>query len=176
MKGFQASALLKELERESVKVEKEKVDLRNDKARMDYLGRLYEEIQEAKRQCEGIKFEYGQVTSYLKDIQLIDQAPEEEKEKLLEAAHLIQELTRERQKLQKQEYKFTDGQRRAMENYEELVGKDIQKLTEYEDYQMKIKNDLRQLSSEQNLLMADRKDIIYLEKIPLFNPDGSVKE
>lgn len=165
MKGFQASALLKELERESVKVEKEKVDLRNDKARMDYLGRLYEEIQEAKRQCEGIKFEYGQVTSYLKDIQLIDQAPEEEKEKLLEAAHLIQELTRERQKLQKQEYKFTDGQRRAMENYEELVGKDIQKLTEYEDFQMKIKNDLRQLSSEQNLLMADRKDIIRRQRI-----------
>lgn len=161
----QPSALLQELEREPVKVEMEKVDLHNDKARLDYLGRLYEGIQEAKRQCEDIKFEYGQVTSYLKDIQLIDQAPEEEKEKLLTAAQLIQELTKERRKLQKKEYKFTDGQRRAMENYEDIVDKDIQNLLEYEDFQMKIKHDMRQLSGEKNLLLADKKDIIRRQRM-----------
>ena len=161
----QPSALLQELEREPVKVEMEKVDLHNDKARLDYLGRLYEGIQEAKRQCEDIKFEYGQVTSYLKDIQLIDQAPEEEKTKLLAAAQLIQELMKERKKLQKKEYKFTDGQRRAMENYEEIVEKDIQKLLEYEDFQMKIKHDMRQLSGEKNLLLADKKDIIRRQRM-----------
>lgn len=158
------SGLLKELEREPVKVEKEKVDLRDDRARVDYLGRLHEAIKEAKSQCGDIKFEYGQVTSYLKDIQLMDQAPEEEKEKLLTAAQLILELTRERKKLQKREYKFTDGQRRALENYEELVGNDIKKLLEYEDFQMKIKSDLRQLTSEKNLLMADKKDIIRRQR------------
>lgn len=161
----QPSALLQELEREPVKVEMEKVDLHNDKARLDYLGRLYEGIQEAKRQCEDIKFEYGQVTSYLKDIQLIDQAPEEEKGKLLTAAQLIQELTKERRKLQKKEYKFTDGQRRAMENYEDIVDKDIQNLLEYEDFQMKIKHDMRQLSGEKNLLLADKKDIIRRQRM-----------
>lgn len=161
----QPSALLQELEREPVKVEMEKVDLHNDKARLDYLGRLYEGIQEAKRQCEDIKFEYGQVTSYLKDIQLIDQAPEGEKEKLLTAAQLIQELTKERRKLQKKEYKFTDGQRRAMENYEDIVDKDIQNLLEYEDFQMKIKHDMRQLSGEKNLLLADKKDIIRRQRM-----------
>ena len=161
----QPSALLQELEREPVKVEMEKVDLHNDKARLDYLGRLYEGIQEVKRQCEDIKFEYGQVTSYLKDIQLIDQAPEEEKGKLLTAAQLIQELTKERRKLQKKEYKFTDGQRRAMENYEDIVDKDIQNLLEYEDFQMKIKHDMRQLSGEKNLLLADKKDIIRRQRM-----------
>ena len=161
----QPSTLLKELEREPVKVEMEKVDLHNDKARLDYLGRLYEGIQEVKRQCEDIKFEYGQVTSYLKDIQLIDQAPEEEKGKLLTAAQLIQELTKERRKLQKKEYKFTDGQRRAMENYEDIVDKDIQNLLEYEDFQMKIKHDMRQLSGEKNLLLADKKDIIRRQRM-----------
>ena len=159
------SAHLQELERETIKVEREKVDLHNDKARVDYLERLYEGIQEAKKQCEDIKFEYGQVTSYLKDIQLIDQAPEEEKTKLLAAAQLIQELMKERKKLQKKEYKFTDGQRRAMENYEEIVEKDIQKLLEYEDFQMKIKHDMRQLSGEKNLLLADKKDIIRRQRM-----------
>lgn len=160
-----ADGLLKELEREPVKVEKEKVDLRDDRARVDYLGRLYEGIQEARRQCGDIKFEYGQVTSYLKDIQLIDQAPEEEKEKLLTAAQLIQELTRERQKLQKREYKFTDGQRRALENHEDTVTKDIGKLLEYEEFQMKVKNDLRRLDGEKNLLMADKRDIIRRQRM-----------
>lgn len=152
--------LLAELEREPIQVEKEKVDIRDDYARVTYLGRLYEAIQEAKHQCEDIKFEYGQVTSYLKDIQLVDQAPEEEKVQLLTAAHNIVELTRERKKLQKREYKFTDGQRRALENYEDTVQKDIKKLLGYEDLQMKIKHDLRQLDSEKNLLLADKKDII----------------
>lgn len=132
---------------------------------MDYLGRLYEGIREARRQCGDIKFEYGQVTSYLKDIQLIDQAPEEEKEKLLAAAQLIQELTRERRKLQKQEYKFTDGQRRALENHEDTVTRDIGKLLEYEDFQMKVKNDLRRLDREKNLLLADQRDIIRRQRM-----------
>ena len=97
--------LLNELEQEMVRVEKEKVDLRNDKERIAYLEHLCENIKEAKKQCEDIKFEYGQVTSYLKDIQLIDRAPKEEQEKLLAAAKQIVELTKERKKSQKQEYK-----------------------------------------------------------------------
>ena len=102
-----------------------------------------------------------QVTSYLKDIQLIDRAPKEEQEKLLAAAKQIVELTKERKKSQKQEYKFTEAQRRAMDNYEDVVEDDIKKLTEYEEYQMKIKQDLRQLSGEKNLLLADKQDIIH---------------
>ena len=153
--------LLNELEQEMVRVEKEKVDLRNDKERIAYLEHLCESIKEAKKQCEDIKFEYGQVTSYLKDIQLIDRAPKEEQEKLLAAAKQIVELTKERKKSQKQEYKFTEAQRRAMDNYEDVVEDDIKKLTEYEEYQMKIKQDLRQLSGEKNLLLADKQDIIH---------------
>lgn len=145
---------------EPVKVEKEKVDIHNDRARLEYLGRLHDAIKEARGQCEDIKFEYGQVTSYLKDIQLIDQAPDEEKTELYSAARRIVELTEERQKLQKKKYKMTDGQRRALENYEGTVQEDIRKLLEYEDYQVKIKNDLRQLGSEKNLLLADKRDII----------------
>ena len=68
--------LLEELENAPVQVEKEKIDVRDDHARVAYLQRLNEAIVEAKRQCEDIKFEYGQVTSYLKDIQLLDQAPD----------------------------------------------------------------------------------------------------
>lgn len=158
--GSEPDITVDHMVQEPVKVEKEKIDIHNDRARLEYLGRLHDAIKEARGQCEDIKFEYGQVTSYLKDIQLIDQAPEEEKTELYAAARRIVELTEERQKLQKKKYKMTDGQRRAMENYEDTVQEDIRKLLEYEDYQVKIKNDLRQLSSEKNLLLADKRDII----------------
>ena len=156
--------ILEKMAREPVRVEKEKVDIQNDKARLDYLERLHGAIREAKAQCEDIKFEYGQVTSYLKDIQLIDQAPIEEKQALYGAARRIVDLTEERRRLQRQKYKMTDAQKRAMENYETVVPEDTRKLSEYEDYQVKIKNDLRQLSSEKNLLLADKRDIIRRQR------------
>lgn len=149
---------------EKFRTEKEKVDIRNDAARIAYLQRLYDAIQEAKKQCDNIKYEYTQVTSYLKDIQLIDQAPAEEKTDLYAAAQRIVELTKERQRLQRKKYKMTDAQKRMMENYETSVSEDIGKLKEYEDYQMKIKNDLRQLSGEKNLLLADKRDIIRRQR------------
>lgn len=152
--------ILSELESQPLKVEFEKINVRDDKARLAYLERLYEAIEEAKRQCGEVKFEYGQVTSYLKDIQLIDQAPDEEKTEILTAASQIIELTEERQRLQRQTYKMTDAQKRALENYEYKVGEDIRKLRGYEDYQMKIRNDLRQLNSEKDLLYADQKSIM----------------
>lgn len=145
---------------EKVKVEREKIDLNNMPARLDYIQRLYEGIQEAKRQCGDLKTEFGQVTSYLKDIQLIDQAPPEEKKELYGAAHQIVELLKERESLQKKRYKITDAQKRAMENYEAKTEDDIVHLKEYEDYQMKIKHDLHQLGEEKNLLFTDKKDII----------------
>lgn len=157
--------VLEQIENEPVKVEKEKIDLSDEKARLDYKDRLEEAIREADRQMGDIKFEYGQVTSYLKDIQLIDQAPEEEKSEALLAARRIVELMAERTKLQQQKYKVTDAQKRALENYEEIVDDDIRKMVEYEDYQLKIKEDLRRLAGEKNLLLADKKDIIKKQRM-----------
>ncbi len=145
---------------DTVTLEKENVDLTNKMLRLDYIQRLYEGIREAKRQCEEIKTEYGQVTSYLKDIQLMDQAPEEEKSVLNGTAAAIVELTKERERLKGRRYKFTDAQKTAMENFETSVTGDIKKLKGFEDYQIKVKNDMRQLESERRLLLSDKREII----------------
>ncbi len=149
-----------ELQEEKIVLEKENVDLTNKTLRLDYIQRLYDGIRDAKRQCEDIKAEYAQVTSYLKDIQLMDQALPEERAILEEAASAIVELTQEREKLRNRKYKFTDAQKTAMENFEHKAAGDIKKLKEYEDYQIKVKNDLRQLDSEKKLLLSDKADII----------------
>lgn len=149
-----------DLSKEKVALEKISVNLNNKLLRLDYIQRLYEGIKEAKRQCGDIKAEYGQVTSYLKDIQLIDQAQPEEKKELLETAQTIVELTKERENLKRQKYKFNDAQKLAMENFEPKVARDIANFQEYEEYQIKIKHDMRQLDSEKRMLLTDKRDII----------------
>lgn len=149
----------KELEAEAAE-QKEKVDLKDKKQRIEYIQRLQEGIREAGQQNERVKEEYADVTSHLKDIQLMDQALEEEKEVLTTTAAAIDQLIRERDYLKKRRYKFNDAQRLSMEKYEATAAQDVKKLKEFEDYQIKIKNDLRQLESEKQLLKAEKRDII----------------
>lgn len=149
----------KEVEAEAAE-QKEKVDLKDKKQRIEYIQRLQEGIREAGQQNERVKEEYADVTSHLKDIQLMDQALEEEKEVLTATAAAIDQLIRERDYLKKRRYKFNDAQRLSMEKYEATAAEDVRKLQEFEDYQIKIKNDLRQLESEKQLLKADKRDII----------------
>lgn len=158
--GSGSEQLAQDKPEDKIELEKENVDLTNKVLRLDYIQRLYEGIREAKRQCEEIKAEYGQVTSYLKDIQLMDQAPEEEKSVLCETAAAIVELMKERERLKGQRYKFTDAQKTAMENFEASVAADIEKLKEFEEYQIKVKHDMRQLDSERRLLFSDKREII----------------
>ncbi len=149
----------KELEAEAAE-QKEKADLKDKKQRIEYIQRLQEGIREAGQQNERVKEEYADVTSHLKDIQLMDQALEEEKEVLTTTAAAIDQLIRERDYLKKRRYKFNDAQRLSMEKYEATAAQDVKKLKEFEDYQIKIKNDLRQLESEKQLLKAEKRDII----------------
>ncbi len=143
-----------------VVLEKVNVDLKNRAVRLDYIKRLYDGIKEAQRQCDDIKAEYGQVTSYLKDIQLMDQAAPEDKKVLLETAQSIVELTKERERLKRRKFKFTDAQKLALESFEPKVPQDLNNLKEYEDYQIKIKNDMRQLETEKGILLSDKRDIV----------------
>ncbi|MGN1205690.1 MAG: hypothetical protein ACI4SQ_01740 [Eubacterium sp.] len=153
----------KELEEEAAE-EKEQVDLKDKKQRIDYIQRLYEGIREAGYQNERIKEEYADVTSHLKDIQLMDQAFDEEKEILVTTATAIDQLIKERDYLKKRRYKFNDAQRQSMENFEATAAQDVKKLKEFEDYQIKVKNDLRQLESEKQLLKSDKRDIISKQR------------
>lgn len=155
----EAEQIAKEIKADSA-AEKEQVDIKDKKQRIDYIQRLYEGIQEAKNQNEQIKKEYAEVTSHLKDIQLMDQALDEDKVVVLQTASAIDQLMKERDYLKKRRYKFNDAQRQAMENFETIAADDVKKLKNFEDYQIKVKNDLHQLESEKQLLKSDKRDII----------------
>ena len=158
------SAEVNDILKEQVYFEKENVDLKDESARIAYLERLRDTVLDAKRSCEEVKFEYGRVTSYLKDIQLIDQAQDDEKAKIYDSAKRIVELTELRKSLRHKRYQISDAQRKALDRFEDDVPRDTEKLLEYEDMQVKIHNDLRRLNGEKTFLANEKEGINRKQK------------
>ena len=153
------SAEVEQILKDHAYFEKENVDLKDNAARIAYLERLRDTILDAKRQCEDVKFEYGRVTSYLKDIQLIDQAQPEERQKIDDAARRIVDLTEMRKSIRHKRYQITEPQRKAIERFEEDIPHDVERLLEFEDLQVKIRGDLRKLAGEKAFLASDKEEI-----------------
>ncbi|MBO4396170.1 MAG: hypothetical protein J5819_07480 [Eubacterium sp.] len=145
--------------KDRVYFEKENVDLKDDNARITYLTHLRDAILEGKHQCEEVKFEYGRVTSYLKDIQLIDQAEEEDHNRICDSARRIVDLTEMRRSIRQKRYHISDDQRKALDRFEDDVQHDIERLLEFEDMQVRIRADLRRLSGEKTFLAGEKKEI-----------------
>ncbi len=113
---------------------------------------------------ESLKHEYGKVTSYLKDIQLIDMAPEEDRQLVTDIARGIYDLFKERNRLQKQKYKITDRQKNALEAHEDTIEKDRDSLKKEEAFLADVKSDLSRLNMEKKSLQRKQKDTVAKQK------------
>ena len=96
---------------------------------------------------------------------MIDTAPQEDADTIHSAAHRIVDLTEMRKSIRHKKYHISEGQRKALDRFEDEAHADTEKLLEYEDYQVKIRNDLRRLSAEKDLLESEKQDIIHRQAI-----------
>ena len=128
-----------------------------------------EQVLESNRQMEELKVEYQAVTSYLTDIQKIDQIPAEDRELLNDAARKIITFTRERSKFQNSTVRISDSQFVNIRKYEEIIPSELTKIKEYDTYQEAINKDMGYLEREKNALYDKREDLedkqFYLKKI-----------
>lgn len=126
----------------------------------DVITDACEQIAEARKQIKEAKLEYKAVTDYLADIQKIDRIPSKDRAELDDAARNIITLTRERSKYQTADMKLTDVQFRNISRYESNMLREIKQMRENEDYQRKVKGDLRQLAAEKAKLEFEKEEII----------------
>lgn len=120
-----------------------------------------EQIVDAEKQIQEAKLEYKAVTDYLADIQKVDMITGESRETIEEAARNIITLTRERSKYQANDVKLSDVQFRNIKRYEANMLREIKQMRENEDYQRKVKGDLRQLAAEKAKLEYEKEEIIH---------------
>lgn len=128
---------------------------------VSYVKDNCEAIMEYNRQIEEAKTEYQAVTSYLADMQKIDLIPLEQRGRLNEAAKNIINLTKEREKYQKQgSSSLPDSQYHIFEQYELQIPKELPKLKENEQLKLAIEQDMEHLENERMVLEEEQEEII----------------
>lgn len=132
---------------------------------MESLRQNCEQIIEALKQVEEAKIEYQAVTSYLTDMQKIDNIPKEERKDLEEDARQIIMLSRERDKYQKKKQtKITETQYKNIERYETEIVNEIKKISANESYLSMVKNDMRHLEGEKGALIYEKEETVKQQK------------
>lgn len=109
-----------------------------------------EQIIETAKALEAEKSEYRTVTSYLTDIQIIEELPEQEAAELRDTAASILTLNQSREDYLATSKRLTDSQFAQMQRDQEQVVDAIRTLQANEAYQAAVKRDMNYLEGEKN--------------------------
>ena len=124
-----------------------------------------EQLVETAKELKEQKDEYRVLTSYLKDIQIIEDMPKEELAVLQETAHNIMTLQDSQSSYLKTEKKLTDAQYAQIGQEEETITKSIQTLQSNEMYQSAVKRDMQYLEGEKTEWLYYGQELANEQKI-----------
>ena len=135
----------------------------DDKAqRTYYVKDCLERMADATKELENLSYEYDMVTSYLKDMEEIEALPEEESSQLKECAMRVAELQDSKADFMERARKITDEQYYHMERIADEVEEGYEKLSEAEEYQGRIKQDLGRLDGEKHAYLYRKSEVMNL--------------
>lgn len=109
-----------------------------------------QQIMEAATDLEESKREYKLLTDYLTDIQIIEELPEPEMQKIQETAQNVQTLNDTRDGYRKKVQTISDAQFAQMEQLEDEVPDAVRRLKTNEAYQAAVRRDMQYLEGEKN--------------------------
>lgn len=131
-------------------MDRESTDFSDEQQRMKYVRGCLEQMKEAALNVESLSGEYNQVTAYLTDMEEIEALPEEERERLNANARAISTLEEDRAKYLRKAGRMSEEKFRLMEQAEPDIEEAKKKLSEAEDYQELVRQDLRRLDREKH--------------------------
>lgn len=136
------------------------VDMEDPVQRREYIGSCLAQMQEAARELDALELEYNDVTSHLRDMEEIDALPPEQRAEINACAQKILDSQEQQEKFDKRKSRMTDAEFEHMERLQKEAGKGARKLAEAEDYQKKIRNDLKRLDSEHEAYLYQEDEIL----------------
>lgn len=136
------------------------IDYHNKEQRNDYVKNCLERMADATKELENLNFEYDMVTSYLKDMEEIEALPPEESEQLKECAKRVALLQDSKADFMGRPRRMTDEQFHQMERVADEVQEGHDKLTEAENYQNLIKQDLNRLDGERHAYLYRKNELM----------------
>lgn len=136
------------------------IDYHNKEQRTDYVRNCLEKMADATKELENLNFEYDMVTSYLKDMEEIEALPPEESEQLKECAKRVALLQDSKADFMGRPRRMTDEQFNRMERVADEVQEGYDKLTEAEEYQNLIRQDLSRLDGERHAYLYRKNEVM----------------
>lgn len=124
------------------------LDMDDPVQRREYIGSCLQQMEEAAKELDALEFEYNDVTSHLRDMEEIDALPPEHRAEINECAQKILDSQDQQEKFSKRKSKMTDEEFERMERLQSEAQAGSKKLMEAEDFQRKIRNDLKRLDGE----------------------------
>lgn len=150
------------LEEKSLKLEE--IDINDKEQRDQYVKYCCDQIKIARQELNDAKQEYNLVTTYLSDIQQIEELPINNKAEVTDLAREIVMLSDERKSYQNTSAKITDLQYSQLEQNEEEIPDLLLDLEKREKEQTLIKTDMTYLESEKTSLIFLRKETVKSQK------------
>lgn len=125
-----------------------KDDFHRPEMRQHFVFDKCEEMIECSHQMEEAKMEYDSVTSYLMDIDIIDNLPDAQRAEINELAERISVLEADRKEYQEYSNRLSDVRFAGIRMYEDEFPANIERLKENEKYKAVVKRDIDVLSGE----------------------------
>ncbi len=135
------------------------LDMDDPVQRREYIGSCLQQMEEAARELDALEMEYNDVTRHLRDIEEIDALPPEQRAEINDCAQKILDSEEQQEKFAKRKSKMTDEEFERMERLQSDAKVGAKKLLEAEEYQKKIKNDLKRLDSEHNAYLYREEEL-----------------
>ncbi len=136
------------------------VDMDDPVQRREYINSCLAQMQEASDALNALEDEYNDVTSHLRDMEEIDALPPEQRAEINECAQKILDSQEQQEKFNRRKSRMTDAEFEHMERLQSDAKKGAEKLAEAEEYQKKIRNDLKRLDSEHEAYLFQEDDIL----------------
>lgn len=136
------------------------IDYDNKEQRDDYVRNCLERMADATRELENLTFEYDMVTSYLKDMEEIEALPPEESEQLKECAKRVSLLQDSKADFMERPHRITDEKYQHIDRIIDEVEEGYRKLTEAEEYQELIRQDLGRLDGEKHAYLYRKSEVM----------------
>lgn len=144
---------------EDTVLDRKQINIKKEEDRERYVRTCCEQIADASKEMENLTYEYGLVTSYLKDIEEIEALPLEQREELNEYAEKIVNLEKIQESYTKTAKRMTDVKFRQMEALEDEVQEGYKKIKEAEEYRTLVKQDLQRLDGERHAYQYRRTEL-----------------
>ncbi len=125
-------------------------DYKNSKKIEQYVVERLEQLIGVTKEFEEQKSEYRMLTSYLNDIQMLEEMPPEERKKISDIAMNVVQLNAARTEFLNSAKKLSDAQFVLLEQAEDELPDAIRRLTENEAYRDVLKKDLKYLDREKS--------------------------